>query len=108
MLPYPDSGTNAVGAGLASGGTAEHEAEERALAPATIEAVHELVQVALQVLPAHAVERAPEPGLEIPEDRMRPRQDLRRTSAVAALNAPVVANTGCFQASTASRTRPAE
>jgi hypothetical protein len=47
-----------VGKGLALGGPTEDEAEEFALAPAAVEAVDELGQVAREVLSAHAVEGA--------------------------------------------------
>ncbi len=49
-------------------GTAEDEAEELLLPPSAIEAVGELGEVARHVFPAHAMERSPQPGLEVAED----------------------------------------
>ena len=50
--------------------------EELGLAPAAIEAERELVEVELQVLGADTVERPPEQGLPVPEDGVRPRQQM--------------------------------
>jgi hypothetical protein len=50
--------------------------EELRFLAAAIEPKHELVQVALEVFLADSVKGAPEPGLQIPEDRVRPRQKM--------------------------------
>jgi hypothetical protein len=55
----------------------EHADEQLRLLPATIETEDELVQVALEVLGADAVEGAPEPSFEVSEYRVRPRQHGR-------------------------------
>ena len=64
-----------VGERLALGGAVEDEAKELALTPAAVEAIDELIQVALEVLPADSVEGATDPGLEIGEDRVDPGRD---------------------------------
>ena len=52
--------------------------EELAFAPAAVEAIGELDQVAAQVLVADAVEGAPQPGLEVRDDHVGPWEDLGR------------------------------
>jgi hypothetical protein len=75
------------------GGSAEDEAEELLLPPSAIEAVDELGEVAGQVFPAHAMERSPQPGLEVAEDAVDPRQDISRSGRVLALNDPFMIDT---------------
>jgi hypothetical protein len=71
-------------------GTAEDEAEQLPLAPSAIKAVDELGQVERKMLAAHSVEGAAKPGLEVSEDPVDPRQDLRRSGGVGPLDASVV------------------
>ena len=78
-------------------GTVEDESEQLAFPPAAIEAVDEFIQVPLEVLPAHPVKGAPEPSLEVAEDRVAPRQDLRRVGAIGALHLAIVANADRFE-----------
>ncbi len=59
--------------------------EEFGLSPAPVEPEDELVEVALQVLRADAVEGPRQPGLQIPEDGVRPRQRINGLVAVPAL-----------------------
>ncbi len=77
---------------FATGSSPQHEAEQLALAPAPIEAVGELVQVARQMLVAHTVERAPQPGLEVAEDLVAPWKDLAGASGIVTLDAAIVAD----------------
>ncbi len=53
--------------------------EESVLDASPIEVVDELLQVAVEVLLAHAMVRTAQPSLEVREDRMRPRQQLDGT-----------------------------
>ena len=63
----------------------ERADEQLRLPPATIETEDELVQVALGVLGADAVEGPAEPGLQASEDRVRPGQPVDRLAIVTAL-----------------------
>ena len=77
-----------VGQGLAMRGSAEYEAEEFLLPPSAIEAVGELGEVAGHVFPAHTMERSAQPGLEVAEDAVDPRQDFSGSGRVLPLNDP--------------------
>ena len=70
----------------------EHADEQLRLLPATIEAEDELVQVALEVLGADAVEGPTQLGLEVAEDGVRPRQDVQRLPPVPSLARTVVSS----------------
>ncbi len=59
--------------------------EEFGRPPAPIEAEDGLVEVALEVLRADAMEGPAEPGLQIPEDRVCPGQQMDGLTAVTAL-----------------------
>ena len=74
------------------GGSAEDEAEEFLLPPSAIEAVAELGEVAGHVFPAHAMERSAQPGLEVAEDAVDPRQDFSGSSRVLPLDDPFMAD----------------
>jgi len=71
----------------------QHEPEELLLLPAAIEAIDELIQVALEALPADSVEGATDPGLEIGEDRVAPGHDLGRSSGILPLCVGIVGHT---------------
>ena len=78
-------------------GAVEDESEQLAFTPAAIEAVDEFIQVPLEVLSAHPVKGPPEPSLEVAEDRVAPRQDLRRAGTIGALHLAIVANADLFE-----------
>ena len=59
--------------------------EELGLPPAVVETEDELVQVMLQVFRADAVKGPCQPGLQIPEDRVRPRQQMNGLVSMTAL-----------------------
>ncbi len=65
-----------VGEGLRIDRAVQNSREEFGFLPTPIEAEHELVQVALKMLWTDAVERSDQPGLEIPEDSVSPRQSV--------------------------------
>ena len=62
-----------VGKRLATNDATEYEAEEVALAPATFEAVAELVEIALQGLRTDTAEGTAEPGLDVDEGSVHER-----------------------------------
>jgi hypothetical protein len=68
----------------------QHEAKEFLLFPAAVEAIYELIQVVLEVLPADSVEGATDPGLEIGEDRVAPAHQLGGSSEILPLRVGVV------------------
>ena len=70
----------------------QNEPEQLALPPAAVEAVAELVEVALEVLGADAVEGPTQLGLEVAEDGVRPRQDVQRLPPVPSLARTVVSS----------------
>ena len=74
------------------GSAAEDEAEEFLLPPSAIEAVAELGEAAGQMFPAHTVERASQPGLEVAEDLVAPRKDLARARGIGASDESLVAH----------------
>lgn len=82
---------------MAAHGTPQHKAEELGLAPAPIESIDELVQVARHVLLADTSEGSVEPGLEVREDRVAPRQDLGRVGAIRSLDVTIVSHTHALQ-----------
>ena len=75
----------------------EDESEQLAFPPAAIEAVDEFIQVPLEVLPANPVKGTPEPSLEVAEERVAPRQNLRRVGAIGALHLAIVVNADRFE-----------
>ncbi len=79
-----------VGKRFTVDGAAEDESKQLPLAPSAVEAVDELGQVTRQMLPAHPVEGAAEPGLEVSEDPVDPGQDLHRAGGVGPLDASIV------------------
>jgi hypothetical protein len=83
--------------GFTAYGPPEHESEHFRLAPAPIEAVDELLQVALEVFSADAVEGPPEPVLQIPENDVTPGQDFTGASGVA-LDVAIVAHADSLEA----------
>jgi hypothetical protein len=83
--------------GLAAYGPPEHESEHLRLAPTPIEAVGELLEVALEVSSADAVEGPPEPVLQISEDDVTPGQDFAGASRVA-LDVAIVAHADSLEA----------
>jgi len=82
-------------------GPAEDEAERFALAPAAVEAGDELGEVAREVLSAHAMECALQPGLEVAEDPMHPRKDLGRAGGIQSLDPPFVLDADLGEAAVA-------
>ena len=72
------------------GGAVENETEELVLAPASIEAVDQLIEIALEVLSADTVGGPLEPGLEVAEGAVDPRQDRLRSGVVRSLDPAVV------------------
>jgi hypothetical protein len=75
------------------GGSTEDKPEELLLLPSAIETVGELGEVAGQVFPAHAMERSPQPGLEVAEDAVETRQDFSGSGRVLPLNDPFMIDT---------------
>ncbi len=71
--------------------------DERAVAPALVEPVGELVEVAGQVLGAHAVGGAREPALEVREDGMAPREEPGSESPARPDDEALVAQAGARQ-----------
>ena len=63
-----------IGKGRSIEGSVQHAEEQLGLLPAPVEAEDELVQKALEVLRADAVEGPAQPGLQVPVDRVRPGQ----------------------------------
>jgi hypothetical protein len=83
--------------GLAAHGPPEHESEHLPLPPTPIEAVDELLQVTLEMFSTDAVERPPEPVLQISEYDVAPGQDFPGASRLA-LDVAIVAHTDLLEA----------
>jgi len=79
-----------IGERLGCDGGAKDWREEVGLVPAFVEAKLELVQVALEMLGADYVIGAPQPGLEVSEDRVSPRQTVLFVPPVTALQREMV------------------
>ena len=79
-----------IGEGFRVDRAVQYAREEFRFLPAPIEAEDELVQVALKMLWADAVERSDEPGLEIPEDGVGPRQSVHGVAPVSPLAGPMI------------------
>ena len=67
-----------VGERLGLDGAARQIVGELVFVPASVEAIGELLEVAIEVLVADAAEGSLQPGLEVGDDRVGPGQDLNR------------------------------
>jgi hypothetical protein len=77
-----------IGKGRSVEGSVQHADEQLGLVPAPVEAEDELVQIALEVLRADSVEGPAQPGLQVPEDRVRAKKKTPRNHTRSGTRVP--------------------